>query len=1651
VNEGSPFALTLGSIVDPGADTVSQIVIDWGDGRTDMIFSVAPVSHSYANGNAAHTISVTLVDEDGSFASAGTLPVNVNNVLPSFELGPTINVAEGSVVLLAPSIVDPGADTLTYSWQVTKEGVTVATGTVSSLVFTLSDNGTYAISLAVADGTGTTHDSVTLNAQNATPQVAIGANGLAEGSPTTFTAQVSDPGSADTHTHQWVLRDGLRAGAFQTLAGTPSEGLGNAVAVSGDLMVIGAYLTDLPGANSGAAFVFERTASGVWQQIARLSPSDGAANDWFGFSVAISGSVAVVGAVYDDTAEGADAGSAHVFERSATDPAVWIERAKLTAGDGQADDGFGYAVGISGDTVIVGAWQEDGVGNATLESGAAYIFERNTGGSNVWGQVRKLTAVTPTAGDRFGAAVAMDAGVAVVGTPFANDAGAGSGAAYVFERNQGGANQWGSIRKLVPVADAGEANAADDNFGIAVSVSAGNVLVGAMRDESANNLDAAADFGSAYLFERDRGGVGNYGIVTRLLASDRERGDLFGSSVAISGNRLVVGARTALEGTAYLFEQNPAQLDQWSELEHLAAPAGVADDHFGWSVSISSGRAVAGASFNLAAGRESGHEAVHVFEGLTRLVAGTGPTLQFTANENGAFRVSVAVTDDDGASAATTLDFHVANAAPQQVSAGPDLTVNEGDTVNLTAGFVDPGNTDTHTRAWQVAASNGQVVAGGSGSSFSFVPVDNGTYVVTLTVTDDDGGFDAGTTVVTVNNVAPQQVNAGLDRTVNEGTSVSLTASFVDPGLADSHTLVWQVAASNGQFVPGGTANVFSFTPTGDGSYVVTFSVTDDDGGATVDSVAVTVLNVAPVVSAVPAAAALLSQPFSQVITFSDPGSENWTASVDFGDGTVPASVPVLDLADRSFTLAHTYATSGAVTVSVSVNDGQASGTVNFAVNIVPVAAPTVDPVAAQTIPEGELFQLPIVGHTLSLQGLSYSLIGSIPVGASINSSTGVLSWQPAEVQGPSAYDLTIRVSDGVLFTDQAVHIAVTEVNASPVIGAIAARTVDEETLLQFLVPASDADLPGQLLQFELLSSPSGMTVDGSGVVSWIPTAAQGSETPYLVTVNVSDGVTSTSRQFSVTVTDPLLRVMEFLQTSSGLTVRFNRPVEESTLSLFAAAGAGGLADVTLVGATVGAVRGSLVAEDNGRTLTFIKTGGALDPDTYTLTLRSALDGLIDHNGLMLDGDINSAGGGDFVQTFTVSPGVATVVSIPDVVRGAGQPLDLGGTGIPITLSNGSGVLSVDLVLKYDPELLAVTGVALGSTLPAGSLVEINLTIPGEARVALALPTPLGVGAAELVRLIARAPDTAPYRGSHVLDLHSVSLNDGAIAAAIDDGVHIAAYVGDTTGTGTYSSLDATRILRVAAGLDTGFATFIKIDPVLIGDVTGNGVLSSLDATRVLQEVVGIDRPEIPDRPNIVLPVIVADPLVSMPTDIRGAPGSQVTVPVNIDNADLLESTVMTIAYDTNLLDIAPAGIRAGGLATGGSLLVHVDEPAGLIRISLLTQPALPPGAGSLLEIDFQIRPGARAGTTPIDLQALSLNEGQLALTVEPVKGADATDGQLTIFTPRPVESVSRTNSRRPAQRLRRPAGFIVRDGLAASAVRLQNGKQTASSWARSH
>ena len=393
---------------------------------------------------------------------------------------------------------------------------------------------------------------------------------------------------------------------------------GFSVSIDGDTMVIGAQYDDDKGTDSGSAYVFTRNTPGDlasgWTQVAKLTAADGAAVDLFGYSVSIDGDTVVIGA-YEDDDDGTSSGSAYVFTRvTAGDLASgWAQVAKLTAGDGAAHDYFGYSVSIDGDTVVIGAYGDDDDGSG---SGSAYVFARDTTGdlASNWTQVAKLTLNVYAGGDQFGFSVSIDGDTMVIGARYDGDKGSNSGSAYVFTRVTAGdlASDWTQVAKLTAVND----GAGGDQFGFSVSIDGDTIAIGAPYDD-----DKGTDSGSAYVFTRNTAGdlASRWTQVAKLTAvDDGAASDWFGGSVSIDGDTVVIGAQYDDDkgpgsGSAYVFRRDtPGYLASgWAQVAKLTADDGAGGDNFGLSVSIDGDTIAIGAPYDDDKGSASG--SAHVF------------------------------------------------------------------------------------------------------------------------------------------------------------------------------------------------------------------------------------------------------------------------------------------------------------------------------------------------------------------------------------------------------------------------------------------------------------------------------------------------------------------------------------------------------------------------------------------------------------------------------------------------------------------------------------------------------------------------------------------------------------------------------------------------------------------------------------------------------------------------------------------------------------------------------------------------------------------------------------------------------------------------------------------------------------------------------
>jgi hypothetical protein len=332
--------------------------------------------------------------------------------------------------------------------------------------------------------------------------------------------------------------------------------------IDGDTIVVGAHF-DQPSGNGshtqpGAAYVFTRSGT-TWSQQAKLVASDPEAGDRFGSAAAISGDTIVIGAKLEDAVASA-AGAAYVFTRSGT---TWSQQAKITASDGAVNDLFGTRARIAGDTIVIGAQQHNS------RRGAAYIFTRS---GTTWSQQAKLTASDAAANDNFGSSVNISADTVVVGAYAENS---GAGAAYVFTRS---GTSWSQQAKLT-ASD----RATNDYFGnTGIGISGDTVAVGARVKPYSGYVYK----GAAYVFTRS--GT-SWSQQAKLLASDAQNGDFFGSSIDITGDTIIVGAEgedtgASGAGAAYIFTRSGTS---WTQAKKIQASDAGADDYFGNFVGIS--------------------------------------------------------------------------------------------------------------------------------------------------------------------------------------------------------------------------------------------------------------------------------------------------------------------------------------------------------------------------------------------------------------------------------------------------------------------------------------------------------------------------------------------------------------------------------------------------------------------------------------------------------------------------------------------------------------------------------------------------------------------------------------------------------------------------------------------------------------------------------------------------------------------------------------------------------------------------------------------------------------------------------------------------------------------------------------------------------
>jgi hypothetical protein len=390
--------------------------------------------------------------------------------------------------------------------------------------------------------------------------IALDGDRLAVGAPYTDLAGGANQGvvylfARNPQTGDWIQSHKLTAPVIQ-------EGglFGEQVALQGDTLVVGAPRERVNGVlQQGAVYIFGRNQGGTdtWGLVTTLTDDSIGSLGLFGSDLALTEDLLLIGA------EGADAdgvsgkGAAYLYDRTDN----WKLVKKLVDANGRISDAFGVAVAIAGETVVIGALRTDESG-LHENDGAAFVFVRNAGGTDTWGQVARLVAATPDGSDAFGAAVAIDGDTIVVGArseEAENDDSIYSvGAAYVFAR---AADTWSLVQRLA-YAD----GTAGDYFGNAVAVAGDTLWVAAQGSDAPGFSDQGQV--SRYVHNPTSN---QWEPDTDLSVDDGLIGDYFGQDLAVSDMTLAVSAygRDSFQGTVYVFDERVPAADPGSHVAYL--------------------------------------------------------------------------------------------------------------------------------------------------------------------------------------------------------------------------------------------------------------------------------------------------------------------------------------------------------------------------------------------------------------------------------------------------------------------------------------------------------------------------------------------------------------------------------------------------------------------------------------------------------------------------------------------------------------------------------------------------------------------------------------------------------------------------------------------------------------------------------------------------------------------------------------------------------------------------------------------------------------------------------------------------------------------------------------------------------------------------
>ena len=1095
------------------------LVAEWvpdGSGTVVALNFYPPSSSARSDFWVASTDGDTLMANALTFAALGAPPVA--------DAGGPYTVNEGSALALnASGTTDPDGNISTYEWDCMNDGVyEISSASPTGNTCTYADNGSQTIGLRVTDAAGNVDtDTAAVTVNNVAPTITgVTTPTGNEGSPISFSATITDPGVLDTHTYAWLFGDGGTAtgatashtfaddGTF-TVQVTVTDDDGGVTVWNGSVIVnnVAPTITSVtaPDGTEGVAIAMSATATDPGADTLTYSWSFGDSATATGISVshayADEGTYTVTLTVTDGDG-GSDVATETVVVgntaptiTSMVVPSSGTEGSSVALSAGASDPGadtLTYTWSFGDSTTATGAapshtWADDGVYTVTL------TVSDGDGGTDVDTDTitinNALPVITSSAfgsgdeGDAIAFSVAWsDAGTLdthTVAWDF-GDAGSGSGASptHVYADD-------GVFTVTVTVTD--------DDGGVATTT--GTSTIGNLAPVVTSSSIPDGDEGELLTFSvawSDGGSADTHTIDWDFGDATTGSGATATHAYADDGVYTVTATITDDDGAAVSVTDSSTIDNVNPVIVTIAGPTGGAEEELlSWTVTATD------------AGSADTHSYEFDFGDGSPAVTGADVSADHAYDDDGTYTLTVTVTDDDGGSVTDTLTIVIDNGPPVIDTMTVPATGDEGSPVAMSATATDAAS-DTLTFDWDFGDTNTA-----TGDSVTHTWADDGVYTVTLTVTDDDGGFDTMTATITIGNLDPS-IDSLTVANGDEGQSLPLSATASDPG-ADTLTFDWDFGDATT-----GTGDTLNHTWADDGTYTVTLTVTDGDGGSVTQTGTAVINNVAPTIASLtgPGSGAE-GDTLSYDAPATDPGADVLTWTWDFGDGS-PAGV-------GGPGISHQFTDDGVYTITVTVTDDD--GASDSATTTVTISNldPVIDTLVAGDGDEGDALAYEGAASDLGDDTLTYTW----DFGDGSSPQTGMTPTHVYEDDGTYTVTLTVTDEDGGSVVQTGTSLVA---NVAPELTSITGPlTGDEGSPLTFEATADDAgiaDLPDLTFAWDFGDSETGADTpvdhafadEGTYTVTVVVDDADGGTDTDFITIdisNVAPEITSSAPAFA--------------------------------------------------------------------------------------------------------------------------------------------------------------------------------------------------------------------------------------------------------------------------------------------------------------------------------------------------------------------------------------------------------------------------------------------------------------------------------------------------------------------------------------------------------